>query len=305
MPERAGNRCKAGECLTMASFYSDGLQFHYATRGPGPDTFFFQHGIGGSHVQPLRFLQSISNEGSPIEGERTCIPQLRLAAFDFRAHGRTPVGDPGKLRLDIFADDLIAFMDHLLVERAVLGGISMGAAVALNAASRYPQRCIALVLSRPAWLEGSMCSTAIAAYTEALKCLREEPLPQNALQKLENSHIYQEVARQSADAAKSLLGQVRCVISEPSLREAALARLHYLPSGQPGVDLTCAATINVPTLVLTTTNDPIHPRSYARSLAARIPGALYVELAPKQLDESPHIGEVNAHLVKFLVSILD
>jgi pimeloyl-ACP methyl ester carboxylesterase len=224
--------------MTMPSFYSDGLQFHYATRGPGPDTFFFQHGIGGSHIQPLRFLQLISEGGSSVDGQRSCLPQLRLAAFDFRAHGRTPVGDSQKLRLDRFADDLVAFMDHLMVERAVLGGISMG-------------------------------------------------------------------ARQSADAAKSLLGQLRCVISEPSLREAVLARLHYLPGGQPGVDLTCAATINVPTLVLATPNDPIHPRSYAQSLAARIPGALYVELAPKQLDESPHIREVNAHLVKFLVSIFD
>ena len=218
----------------MDSFYLDGLQFHYATRGPGPDTFFFQHGIGGSHVQPLRFLQSISNEGSFIDGQRTCLSQLRLATFDFRAHGRTPLGDPRKLRLDIFADDLVEFMDHLQVERAVLGGISMGAAVALNAASRYPQRCIALVLCRPAWMDGSMSSTAIAAYTEALKCLREEPLPESALHRLENSHIYHAVARQSADAAKSLLGQIRCVISEPSLREAVLARLHYLPGGQPG-----------------------------------------------------------------------
>ena len=41
----------------MASFYSDGLQFHYATRAAGPETFLFQHGIGGSHLQPLRFLQ--------------------------------------------------------------------------------------------------------------------------------------------------------------------------------------------------------------------------------------------------------
>jgi sugar phosphate isomerase/epimerase len=61
------------------------------------------------------------------------------------------------MRLDIFADDLIAFMDHLQVKSAVLGGISTGAAVALNAVVRYPERCVALVLVRPAWLNGSMC----------------------------------------------------------------------------------------------------------------------------------------------------
>jgi pimeloyl-ACP methyl ester carboxylesterase len=286
----------------MASFYSDGLQFYYATRGPGPNTFFFQHGIGGTHVQPLRFLRPVDYEGSGSGQPLSSIQQLRLAAFDFRAHGRTPMGDPDKLRLDAFADDLIAFMDCLQVNRAVLGGISMGAAVALNAALHYPERCIALVLSRPAWLHGSMSATAVAAYTKAMKLLKEES-PEGALQKLEHSDIYRTVAKQSADAGKSLLGQVRCVVSDSSLREAALARLRCLPSRQPGVDLKSAAAVTVPTLILATPNDPIHPLSYAESLAAAMPGASYVELAPKQLDDGPHIQEVNAHLIKFLESV--
>jgi len=288
----------------MSVFYSDGVKFNYATRGPGPDTFFFQHGIGGSHAQPLRFLQFSGNEGPGIDGSHTCIQQLRLAAFDFRAHGRTALGDPAKLRLEIFADDLVAFLDHLQVERAVLGGISMGAAVALIAALRHPKRCIALVLSRPAWLDGSMSATATAAYQEAVTCLKEEPSQESALQKLESSEIYRAVARQSADAGKSLLGQLRCVVSEPSLREAALAHLQHLPSRQSGTGLADAAAVKVPTLVLATPSDPVHPLFYAQSLAATIPGAQYVKLAPKQPDDSPHLEEVNAHLVKFLNSVL-
>jgi len=288
----------------MSVFYSDGVKFNYATRGPGPDTFFFQHGIGGSHAQPLRFLQFSGNEGPGIDGSHTCIQQLRLAAFDFRAHGRTALGDPAKLRLEIFADDLVAFLDHLQVERAVLGGISMGAAVALIAALRYPKRCIALVLSRPAWLDGSISATATAAYQEAVTSLKEEQSPESALQKLESSEIYRAVARQSADAGKSLLGQLRCVVSEPSLREAALAHLQHLPSRQSGTGLADAAAVKVPTLVLATPSDPVHPLFYAQSLAATIPGAQYVKLAPKQPDDSPHLEEVNAHLVKFLNSVL-
>ena len=288
----------------MSVFYSDGVKFNYATRGPGPDTFFFQHGIGGSHAQPLRFLQFSGNEGPGIDGSHTCIQQLRLAAFDFRAHGRTALGDPAKLRLEIFADDLVAFLDHLQVERAVLGGISMGAAVALIAALRHPKRCIALVLSRPAWLDGSMSATATAAYQEAVTCLKEEPSQESALQKLESSEIYRAVARQSADAGKSLLGQLRCVVSEPSLREAALAHLQHLPSRQSGTGLADAAAVKVPTLVLATPSDPVHPLFYAQSLAATVPGAQYVKLAPKQPDDSPHLEEVNAHLVKFLNSVL-
>jgi hypothetical protein len=64
--------------------------------------------------------------------------------------------------------------------------------------------------------------------------------------KLESSEIYRAVARPSADADKSLLGQVRCVVSEPSLREAALARLQHLPSRQSGTGLADAAAVKVP-----------------------------------------------------------
>jgi pimeloyl-ACP methyl ester carboxylesterase len=284
----------------MACFISDGLRFEYTSRGLGAKPFFFQHGIGGTQAQPLRFLDSFDNKQSGAGTAQALFQQLRLLTFDFRAHGRTPVGDPEKLRLDVFADDLVSLINHLQVESAMLGGISMGAAVALNAALRYRERCVALVLVRPAWLNGSMCPTAIAAYKEVINCLQHEPSPQRALEKLERSEIYSVIIRQSADAGRSLLGQLRGVVSDPSLRSAVLARLHHLPSNQPDDDLQRATEINVPTLVLAAPGDPIHPLSYAREIAAAIPGSTYIELAPKQLDEGPYVQEVSAYLLQFL-----
>jgi pimeloyl-ACP methyl ester carboxylesterase len=284
----------------MALFQSDGIEFNYATRGSGSNTLFFQHGIGGTLAQPFRFLLPSGDEKSVIAGEQGRMQRWRLAAFDFRAHGETPIGEVKKLRFEVFADDLIAFMDHLRVEKAVLGGISMGAAVALNAALRYPERCVALVLSRPAWLDGSMSEAAVAAYAEVVRLLNENPSPETALQELAKSDIYHAIAKQSQDAGKSLLGQVRCVVSNSSLREAVLARMQYLPAGQLGTDLESATAIGVPTLILAAPNDPIHPESFARSLAATISRASYIELKPKQLDDAPHIEEVNTHISEFL-----
>ena len=287
----------------MPSFFSDGLPFNYATRGVGTKTFFFQHGIGGSLAQPFRFLIPPDQEDPSLAKESgTCVRPFRLAAFDFRAHGETPLGDPKKLRIDTFGDDLIAFMDHLEIETAILGGISMGAAVALSAASRYPQRCTGLVLSRPAWLKGSMSAQAVAAYAEAARLLQAEPSPQGALRKLEKSNIYQRLTAVNADSGKSLLGQVRCVVSDPRIREAAVARLQHLPSGQP-LDLKSAETINAPTLILATPNDPIHPFCFAEALAAAIPRASLVKLGPKQLNDGPHIQEVNSRIFRFLDSL--
>lgn len=289
----------------MASFYSDKLRFNYATRGSGTTTFFFQHGLGGTLAQPFRFLIPPDGADQDVDKGPSChARKFRLAAFDFRAHGATPLGASEKLRIDIFADDLAAFMDHLQVETAVLGGISMGAAVALSAALRYPKRCIALVLCRPAWLNGSMSSHAIAAYAEAARLLNDEPSAENALQKLEKSDIYRELTTLSADAGKSLLGQVRCVVADPNLREAALARLQHLPAGQSGTDLKSAIEIRVPTLIMATPSDPIHPLSFAQALADAIPRASLVKLRPKQLNDGPHIEEVNSQIFQFLDSVL-
>jgi len=153
--------------LTVASFYTDTLRFNYATRGSGTTTFFFQHGLGGTLAQPFRFLIRPEGENPDgAKGQKCHARNFRLAAFDFRAHGATPLGASEKLRVDVFADDLVAFLDHL----QVLGDISKGAAVALIATLRYPKRCIALVLSQPAWLDGSMSATATAAYQEAVTC---------------------------------------------------------------------------------------------------------------------------------------
>ena len=77
----------------MLSFYLDGLQFNYATRGTGPHTFLFQHGIGGTIAQPFRFLSG-GGDRKPGLHDEPASQGFRMAAFDFRGHGATPLGDP-------------------------------------------------------------------------------------------------------------------------------------------------------------------------------------------------------------------
>src|SRR5205823_14764794 len=101
----------------------------------------FQHGLGGDLSQPFAVYH-------PSSG-------VRLLGFDSRGHGQThPLGDVDKLSIATLADDLIAFLDHLGIDWAVVGGISLGSAVAVNVALRFPDRVLGLVLSRPAWVDG-------------------------------------------------------------------------------------------------------------------------------------------------------
>lgn len=59
--------------------------------------------------------------------------------------GREPArGTPG---LDAFADAIIGDLDRAGIDRAVIGGVSLGGYVALNVVSRYPSRVLGLVLA--------------------------------------------------------------------------------------------------------------------------------------------------------------
>jgi pimeloyl-ACP methyl ester carboxylesterase len=45
--------------------------------------------------------------------------------------------------MDIYAEDVVALMDHLKIDKAVVGGMSMGGYVLLNLLERYPDRVAA------------------------------------------------------------------------------------------------------------------------------------------------------------------
>lgn len=70
----------------------------------------------------------------------------RVVTPDLRGYGRSSVST-GKVLLADFADDLAELLDHLDIERAVVGGVSMGGQIAMELQLRHPGRVRALVLS--------------------------------------------------------------------------------------------------------------------------------------------------------------
>jgi pimeloyl-ACP methyl ester carboxylesterase len=272
----------------MATFERDGIVFHYLDVGQGTP-FVFQHGMGGDLRQPTGLFR-------PPKG-------TRLLCLDARAHGGTqPLGDPSALRFDVFGDDLVAWLDHLGVARAIIGGISMGAGVALNVAVRYPQRVAALVLSRPAWLDGPMPPENVARYAIIARLLRAvaaagDPVHalHGALAEFEALGDYRDLLARFPDTAQSLRSQLT---NERAV--AAVTRLERLPVDQPLADLGAAAAIRIPTLVLAHQQDPIHRFAFGETLARAIPGATMIELTPKSIARERHAAEVQRCLEAFL-----
>ena len=78
---------------------------------------FFQHGLCGSAAQTI--------EAFPED------PRFRLHTLECRGHGATDAGDTNALSINSFANDVAESVEAAPV---ILGGISMGAAIALNLA---------------------------------------------------------------------------------------------------------------------------------------------------------------------------
>lgn len=72
----------------------------------------------------------------------------RVIAPDLRGYGASVgSGDSDKTTLDQFASDLIALLNHLGIDRAVIAGLSMGGQVVMEICRLFPQHVQGIVLA--------------------------------------------------------------------------------------------------------------------------------------------------------------
>jgi pimeloyl-ACP methyl ester carboxylesterase len=71
---------------------------------------------------------------------------FRVIAYDIRGFGKS-TSDQSEFSIEQFADDLVALLDALLLERVTVCGLSMGGYVVLNAVNRYPGRFAKIILA--------------------------------------------------------------------------------------------------------------------------------------------------------------
>lgn len=64
---------------------------------------------------------------------------FRVIAPDLRGFGESDAPD-GPYSIELFADDVVELLDRLEIERAVIGGMSMGGYVLMSMLERYPER---------------------------------------------------------------------------------------------------------------------------------------------------------------------
>jgi len=95
----------------------------------------------------------------------------RVIAPDLRGFGESDAPADG-YGMDVFADDIVALLDALKIEQAVVGGMSMGGYILMNLLERYPHRvraaCFIATRSNADDEVGRERRTAMAAQAERL-----------------------------------------------------------------------------------------------------------------------------------------
>ena len=237
----------------------------------------FQHGLGGDEAQ----VAEVFPDGQGI----------RRLTLECRGQGKSSLGNASEISIANFANDILAFADSRGVDRFVIGGISMGAAIALRIAIRHPERVKALILARPAWLWGAAPAN-MKPFAEVASYLRKR-----TVEDFDTSETAQKLAREAPDNLLSL----KKFFSVKD-RSAAAVLLETIAADGPGVSEVEVRAIAVPTLIVGHKIDAIHPLEFAQTLARKIAGSQYFEITPKATDRPKHVAEFRKNVAQFLSS---
>jgi pimeloyl-ACP methyl ester carboxylesterase len=219
-------------------------------------------------------------------------PRLRVVRFDARGFGGSvPAGGP--LTMDRIADDGARLLDALGIERAAVGGCSMGGYAALAFARRHAPRMSALYLQDTrAGADSGEAREGRLRLAERVEREGAAPAAEAFLPRL----IGETTKREQPELAASL--RERILATPPAAIRDALLGLAARADSRP-----LLGSISAPTLVLVGAEDVITPPAESEAMAAAIPGAR-LEVVPRagHLANLEQPAAVNAALEAFLAS---
>jgi pimeloyl-ACP methyl ester carboxylesterase len=237
--------------LPTKSFTHRGRRISYREYGSGPRVIVLTHGLLMDGRMYTALAPALAAHGH------------RVITVDMLGHGSSD--QPHDMRaysMPQFGHDVIALLDHLDLPQAVIGGTSLGANVALEAAVAAPSRVRALVLEMPV-LENALPAVA-AAFVPLALALRVSQRMMRLVSKvtrmIPRSHFLIDV-------------MIDFVRRDPA---ASLAVLDGLIFGRVAPHVEDRRALTHPTLVIGHPSDPIHPFSDADRIAHELVNAWLV-----------------------------
>ena len=204
----------------------------------------------------------------------------RMIAYDVRGHGNSDAGT-GDFSIELFATDLLNFMDALNIDKAMLCGLSMGGYIALNAIENYPDRFDALILS----------DTNCIADTPEVKEKRMKTIAsikKDGVEKFADESIKNLFAPQSFGTKNKEIAEVREMIVNTSKQSLYNTLRAFYERKE-----TCGKLqdINVPVLIMVGKEDKITPPAAAQLMHEKIKDSLLFIV-----ENAGHLSNMENHL---------
>lgn len=217
--------------------------------------------------------------------------RYRIVAMDLIGHGNGTSADGRAVTMDAYADDVAATMGRLGIERAVVGGISLGGYVAMALALRHPGRVLGTVLA----------NTRAIGDTQAQKDNRDKlaaAIGARGAQAVVDAFVDKPLR---PDAPEALKAEIRAMNlrQPPAGLVSATLGMRDRPDRTPEL-----ARISQPSLVITGSADVFIPPSESEPIHRGIPGSAYANL-----DGGGHLScidspsQFNAALEAFLAPL--
>jgi pimeloyl-ACP methyl ester carboxylesterase len=241
----------------------DGVQLAAVDSGAGQAVVLL-HGLTATRRYVVMGSRSLERAG------------YRVIAYDARGHGASsPAPERSAYGYDKLAGDLLAVMDRLGVDRAVLAGASMGAHTALRLALRAPERCAGLVVITPGYDPAEQDDPARLARWDALA----DGLERGGVDGFVEAYGDPAVGEAWQGTVVRVIRQRMALHEHP---EAVADALRVVPRSRPFGELSELAGVGVPATVVVSGDeaDPGHPEALGEAYAAAIPGARLVRDEP-------------------------
>jgi pimeloyl-ACP methyl ester carboxylesterase len=217
----------------------------------------------------------------------------RVIVPDLRGYGESTVV-AGMTTLDVFARDIAGLLDHLGVERCVLGGLSMGGQIVMDFYRQFPDRVRALVLA----------DTFAAGETEAGRKRRNDiadRLLREGMGAYADEELPKMVAPYNIEARPAVAAHVLGMMRDTS-PEGAAAALRGRAERPDYVEL--LTKVSVPALVAVGRDDTYTPVADAELMHDRIPDATLVVIeGAAHMPNLERPAEFDAALGRFLAGL--
>ncbi|WP_052863793.1 alpha/beta fold hydrolase [Streptomyces niger] len=223
--------------------------------GSGPGIVLAHGATGSIDDNFARLLPALADSGHTV------------VAPDYPGSGRTPRAS-GPLTLDALTDAVVDGAVAAGLETFTLIGYSLGTAVAVRAATRYPRRVSGLVLTAGLAAPDRRTDLWLALWQ---RLLEQDDYTGLALARTLSGWAPGHLDGLPAGDVETLLDPCPELVPSGSADQAALVRALDTRADLPHVA--------APTLVIATLHDQLVDPAHSRYLADRIPGARYAGLA--------------------------